>query len=697
MKNKGEREREREREERFSLFSLFFLLSSSFCKSKIKSADVLRARRQFDGGQPGRPVQMTNNANIDVQQLNNNNSPKSSSNIMIGGGGQKFFASKWLTLLLSQLVMVSSGALYCFPLYSQTMKERLNLTQEQLTFIGTCGNFGAFFSVLGGMYFDRFGSKATLFLGGTCKVIGFGMTTMILRGIIFPQTVFFSSVAAYIMGTGCSTSLTAALGANYANFTDKTQHGRLVGLIMAFFGLSSGVFSIVFDVFFMNTTAGSDIGKNSVAFVQFLAVFCGGVDILCSTVVGVPRGFALPSSSALDEINSNNAVNINNESSRSVGSMTDDVKRAFVTGNLTVDDRLRWSLTITAIGAVHVAVSGYLAHQFGSQATSPLALFIFACIAYSLYRVTTLGTNSLLHHKSELVAASSVVSTDQKSSEMKSMDDVENPQGTNSNASSRMTNLSPTEVLQEMNFYLLFVALMFSLGSGVTVINNLTQIAKAFGENLPSSMPLTLLKMFACTNTLGRLHAGYWSDKLSKRPLDGSGVKESHSSRKLRTLGGSSSNIVSSFMSNFDTSGRVGRVRFTSFLIVGAFFGMIACWTASEDMPSSALALTLTTGCAVTGWFYGALFWSMPTVTIDVFGPKHFGANRGLVGLAPALGGYLMSTKIAGAVYQYSAVFDEGWKCTSGRVCYAQAFFINTILVVIAYCSVLLLCRRRNE
>jgi hypothetical protein len=248
-----------------------------------------------------------------------------------------------------------------------------------------------------------------------------------------------------------------------------------------------------------------------------------------------------------------------------------------------------------------------------------------------------------------------------------------------------------------MNFYLVFVALMFSLGSGVTVINNLTQIAKAFGENLPTSMPLTLLKMFACTNTLGRLHAGYWSDKLSKQPSDGNATRETHSARKLRMMGGPLSNVVSSFVSNFDTSGRVGRVRFTSFLIVGAFFGMIACWMASEDMPSSILALSLITGCAITGWFYGALFWSMPTVTIDLFGPKHFGANRGLVGLAPALGGYLMSTKIAGAVYQYSAVFDEGWKCTSGRVCYAQAFFINTILVVIAYCSILVLCRRRNE
>ena len=62
---------------------------------------------------------------------------------------------------------------------------------------------------------------------------------------------------------------------------------------------------------------------------------------------------------------------------------------------------------------------------------------------------------------------------------------------------------------------------------------------------------------------------------------------------------------------------------------------MIACWMASEDIPSSILALSLITGCAITGWFYGALFWSMPTVTIDLFGPKHFRRNRGLVGFSP--------------------------------------------------------------
>ena len=685
------------------------LSSSSINNSRniTTQAAVLRARnkQQYPGtvssvlATSATVLNMSSSSQMQTPTTTTTTTTNTSINSLVQMNNQKYFASKWFTLILSQLVMVSSGALYCFPLYSQTLKERLNLTQEQLTLIGTCGNFGAFFSVLGGMYFDKYGSKSALFLGGLCKLTGFGMTALILRGIVFPQTVFFCCVAAYIMGTGCSASLTASLGANYANFPDKTQHGRLVGIIMAFFGLSSGVFSIVYDVFFMNDsyTTQSDLGKNSVAFVQFLTVFTGGVDILCSLVVGIPKGLALPENFVLDETSSSSASSASlMDNNRNVG-LAEDMKRAFITGSLSPDDRLRWSLTITAIGAVHVALSGYLAHQFGSQATSPFALFIFICIAYALFRVTTLGTKTLLHNKSELIAASSVSSeqqhnnnnkdtTEMREMHMGSDNDIENQ----SQQQKKKTDLSPMEVLQEMNFYLLFVALMFSLGSGVTVINNLTQIAKSFGDNLPSSMPLTLLKMFACTNTLGRLHAGYWSDKLSRKPIG----KESNTARKSRNS--SSSNFFSNLFS-FDTSARIGRVRFTSFLIIGALFGMIACWLASEEMPSSILALMLTTGCAITGWFYGALFWSMPTVTIDVFGSKHFGANRGLVGLAPAVGGYLMSTKIAGAVYQYSAVYDEGWKCTAGRVCYANAFFINTILVLIGYVSVILLAKRRGE
>ena len=67
------------------------------------------------------------------------------------------YASKWLTLVLCEAVMMSSGTLYLFPVYSPTLKRTLDLTQEQLNFVGSAAHFGAFFSVFGGLFFDAFG------------------------------------------------------------------------------------------------------------------------------------------------------------------------------------------------------------------------------------------------------------------------------------------------------------------------------------------------------------------------------------------------------------------------------------------------------------------------------------------------------------------------------------------------------------
>ena len=55
---------------------------------------------------------------------------------------------------------------------------------------------------------------------------------------------------------------------------------------------------------------------------------------------------------------------------------------------------------------------------------------------------------------------------------------------------------------------------------------------------------------------------------------------------------------------------------------------------------------------------HGSLFWAMPTLVMELFGAKHFGANRGLVGLSPAIGGYLLSTLLAGKVYAVGGLFN---------------------------------------
>ena len=79
--------------------------------------------------------------------------------------------------------------------------------------------------------------------------------------------------------------------------------------------------------------------------------------------------------------------------------------------------------------------------------------------------------------------------------------------------------VGPVALLSLLDFWLLFVALMLSLGAGVTVINNLSQMVSAF-EELASTAGVvshSLLKLLACTNTLGRLASGTLSDRLAAR------------------------------------------------------------------------------------------------------------------------------------------------------------------------------------
>ena len=89
---------------------------------------------------------------------------------------------------------------------------------------------------------------------------------------------------------------------------------------------------------------------------------------------------------------------------------------------------------------------------------------------------------------------------------------------------------------------------------------------------------------------------------------------------------------------------------------------------------------------------FGSLFWAIPTLTMELFGAKHFGVNRGLVGLSPAVGGYVMSTLLAGKVYAANSGGDNN--CVAGGLCYRTAWVTNTVLVVIAVGLSSILARR---
>jgi len=535
------------------------------------------------------------------------------------------YASKWLTLVLCEAVMMSSGTLYLFPVYSPTLKRTLDLTQEQLNFVGSAAHLGAFFSLFGGLFFDAFGARATLALGGSLKLAGLGSLYGILAGFA-PQSHIFAAFCAWVFGTGCSTSLTAALGANYATFKDRTMHGRLVGLLLSFFGLSSGILSLLYDVFFTDPAA----------FVLFLALLAGGVDLCASSAVGAPKHLALPPEETLGGFCPPQNANRTKSWARSA--------EAFF-APAAAETKLARGQAATAATAAATAAAAVALYAAGSSSSIAVACLLGLLAMLGAQAGTLLaGGGRLMYARQDMESVDATGGEDAKRA-----------------AARGARVVGPSGLFSSLDFYLLFAALMLGLGSGITVINNLSQMVSAYpsladavDETSAGSLKHGLIKLLACANTLGRLASGAASDALRTKRRD------------------------------FTT-----RAEFTTWCLLLMGAGMALLMLVPDTNP----APLLVTSVAVVGWAFGSLFWAMPTLVMELFGAPHFGANRGIVGLSPAVGGYLLSTKVAGRVY--AAAADTGAnECVAGGACYRNAWGVNLACVVVAALACAALARR---
>lgn len=537
------------------------------------------------------------------------------------------YASKWLTLVLCEAVMMSSGTLYLFPVYSPTLKRTLDLTQEQLNFVGSAAHLGAFFSLFGGLFFDAFGARATLALGGSLKLAGLGSLYGILAGFA-PQSHIFAAFCAWVFGTGCSTSLTAALGANYATFKDRTMHGRLVGLLLSFFGLSSGILSLLYDVFFTDPAA----------FVLFLALLAGGVDLCASSAVGAPKHLALPPEETLGG------------SAAGPGFAQNAVRKTWARSAeaffapAAAETKLARGQAATAATAAATAAAAVALYAAGSSSSIAVACLLGLLAMLGAQAGTLLaGGGRLMYARQDMESVDATGGEDAKRA-----------------AARGARVVGPSGLFSSLDFYLLFAALMLGLGSGITVINNLSQMVSAYPsladavDETAGSLKHGLIKLLACANTLGRLASGAASDALRTKRRD------------------------------FTT-----RAEFTTWCLLLMGAGMALLMLVPDTNP----APLLVTSVAVVGWAFGSLFWAMPTLVMELFGAPHFGANRGIVGLSPAVGGYLLSTKVAGRVY--AAAADTGAnECVAGGACYRNAWGVNLACVVVAALACAALARR---
>jgi len=159
----------------------------------------------------------------------------------------------------------------------------------------------------------------------------------------------------------------------------------------------------------------------------------------------------------------------------------------------------------------------------------------------------------------------------------------------------------------------------------------------------------TLVSLFSVFNTLGRMMVGFFSDIAVR--------KYGFNSRVLWLLGSVALMAVTS-------------IWFTFSVVVPMMY----------------------VGIIILGIAYGGTFCVVPTLVTEFFGLGSFGANYGVMGMAPAIGSELLATVLAGKLNDYfkkngefyTIENDKRTSHCSGQECYRYAFVTTSGICIIA-------------
>ncbi|GMN45801.1 hypothetical protein TIFTF001_014998 [Ficus carica] len=184
------------------------------------------------------------------------------------------------------------------------------------------------------------------------------------------------------------------------------------------------------------------------------------------------------------------------------------------------------------------------------------------------------------------------------------------------------------QAIRTVNFWLLFLAMICGLGSGMATINNMSQLGQSLGY---SSLEITsFVSLWSIWNFLGRFGAGYLSDYL------------------LHTRGWARQVLTAA---------------------------TLAAMSAGHVVIASGFAGNLYLGSMLVGVCYGSQWSLIPTITSEIFGVRHMGTIFNTIGIASPIGSYILSVRVIGYMYDKEA---------SGNTCFGTHCFMLSFLVMAA-------------
>ncbi|KAI3984995.1 hypothetical protein MKX01_004763 [Papaver californicum] len=529
---------------------------------------------------------------------------------------------KWLGFVTAIWVQAISGNNYTFSNYSDSLKSLVSLTQLQLNNLSVAKDVGKAFGVLAGIASDRLTTPVILFIGSVEGIIGYGVQWLVVSQRIHPLPYWQMCIFLALGGNSTTWMNTAILVTCMRNFCKN--RGPVSGIVKGFVGLSTAIFTDVSSALFANSPS------------KFLLMLAIVPAVVCLTAIfflhEVPQKITNTAAQQEEESKYLNFFNI----------IAVIVALYLLTYDLSGKHNHLLSL-LFAFGLLFLLV------------VSPLSIPLYSIFKNSNSDNNDVDTSVIHQHNGDQVQEEETQTVEKEMGEKSILEveekDLENDQVV------EMEHKKPTlgedhtilEVVQTLDFWILFLSFLCGVGTGLAMMNNLGQMGLALGH-VDVSIFVSLTSIFGF---FGRIGSGTISEY---------------------------------FLKNHATPRPL--------------------WNAASQIPMSlgyvvlAMALpgSLYAGSIVVGICYGVrLAITVPTAS-ELFGLKYYGLIYNILILNLPLGSFLFSGLLAGFLYDAQATKTGGGGNTCvGAHCYRQVFVIMALSCVVGFgLDVLLVLRTKN-
>ncbi|XP_074276145.1 protein NUCLEAR FUSION DEFECTIVE 4-like [Silene latifolia] len=499
----------------------------------------------------------------------------------------------WVGLAAAVWVQLGSGNPYTFPLYTPTLKTVLGYNQQQITLLGVAVDVGESAGILPGIVCNRFPPWVVLSIGALCCFCGYGLIWLSVTETLQNLPYWLLWIAHLTAANSSAWFSTAVIVTNMKNF--PLNRGLVAGLMKGYSALASGIFTEIYSMV---------LNKSTSALLLFLTF---GLPVICFAMMTLVR---LCSPATASEDTSQNFLFV-----QAAGV----VLGVFLLTTQVLDSTVYLEKSVCYAFIVIMVV----------LMLAPLAIPVKMTLFPSEKKVDRSMSDPLLP------SSKSFLSSESNQNVLEGSDSDQNMllavgEGAVENKKRRPRrgeDFTFGEAMVKADFWLLWVVYFLGSGSGVTVVNNLSQIGYSQGNGNDTTM---LLSLFSFCYFAGRLGGG----------------------------------SVSEYFCRTKAIPRSLWMSFTQLIMLVAFLLYASNFNGTHYIATGLI-----------GVCYGVQFTTMIPTASELFGLKNFGVIYNFMMLANPVGALLFSSLLAGSVYDAEAA-RQGVAACYGADCYRFTFLI---------------------